>query len=268
MNNTFTENTVNGVAYMTTPVITAKHAFTTRAGGVSSGGFSSLNFGYGRGDPADNVTENYRRLGKTLEIDTFSAAFTKQVHGNTVRVCTDRERAKPTDPADYEADGLVTNVPGLPLLAFTADCVPVLLHDPVAKVAAAVHCGWRSSVADILGEAVGKMAALGSAPSDIRAAIGPAIGRCCFETGPEVPEAVRSWLGGCAENFYAPEAGVPGKFMVDLRAANRERLLQLGVLPEHIAVSDECTVCQPKKYWSHRGAKGGERGSQCAVICL
>lgn len=268
MNNTFTENTANGVVYMTAPVISAKHAFTTRAGGVSSGAFASLNFSYGRGDPDENVTENYRRLGEALGLDLFSAAFTKQVHGSTVRLCTDRERAKPTDPANDEADGLVTNVPGLPILAFTADCVPVLLHDPVAKVVAAVHCGWRSSVADILGVAVCKMASLGSLPSDIRAAIGPAIGRCCFETGPEVPEAVGNWLGEEARDFYVPEAGVPGKYMVDLRAANRRRLLQLGVLPENIAVSDECTVCLPEKYWSHRGAKGGERGSQCAVICL
>ncbi|NCB51531.1 MAG: peptidoglycan editing factor PgeF [Clostridia bacterium] len=268
MNNTFTENTAGGFIYMTAPVITAKHAFTTRAGGVSSGAFSSLNLSYGRGDKAENVTENYRRLGEALGIDTFSAAFTKQVHGSTVRLCTDKERAKPTDPTPYQADGLVTNVPGLPLLAFTADCVPVLLHDPAAKVAAAVHCGWRSSVADILGVAIGKMAELGSRPSDIRAAIGPAIGRCCFETGPEVPEAIRSWLGEEAGNFCEPEAGVPGKYMVDLRAANRKRLLQLGVLPENIAVSDECTMCMPGKYWSHRAAKGGGRGSQCAVICL
>jgi copper oxidase (laccase) domain-containing protein len=105
-------------------------------------------------------------------------------------------------------------------------------------------------------------------PSDLEAAIGPAIGTCCFETGPEVPEAIENWLGADARMFYAPEAGVSGKFMVNLRGANRQRLLQLGVLPEHIAVSDECTVCLPGKYWSHRAANGGERGSQCAVICL
>jgi copper oxidase (laccase) domain-containing protein len=94
----FTENEVNGVVYLTAPVITAKHAFTTRAGGISSGAFSSLNFSYRRGDPDENVTENYRRLGKALGIDTFSAAFTKQVHGSTVRLCTDRERASPRIP--------------------------------------------------------------------------------------------------------------------------------------------------------------------------
>lgn len=268
MNNTFAEHSNNGVVYMTAPTITAKHAFTTRAGGVSSGAFSSLNLSYGRGDPAENVTENYRRLGEALGIDVFRAAFTKQVHGAEVRVCTDTDRARPGDPTPYEADGLVTDIPGLPLMAFTADCVPVLLHDPVGKVAAAVHCGWRSSVGDILGVAVGKMTALGSRPSDIHAAIGPAIGSCCFETGPEVPEAIENWLGSDAGEFYAPEAGVPGKFLVDLRVSNRGRLLRLGVLSENIAVSEECTVCLPEKYWSHRAAKGGERGSQCAVICL
>lgn len=268
MNNAFTEHTNNGVVYMTAPVITAKHAFTTRVGGISTGAFSSLNFSYGRGDPDGNVTGNYRRLGEALGMDVFSAAFTKQVHGAEVRICTDAERAKPGDPAPYEADGLVTKVQGLPLLAFTADCVPVLLHDPIVRVAAAVHCGWRSSVLDILGAAVEKMVSLGTDPRDIRAAVGPAIGLCCFETGREVPEAVAAWLGGEGWAFCLPEAGKAGKFMVDLRAANRCRLLQLGVRPENIAVSDECTVCSPEKYWSHRAAKGGERGSQCAVICL
>ncbi|HBD86002.1 MAG TPA: peptidoglycan editing factor PgeF [Clostridiales bacterium] len=264
----FIKNEKNGVVFLTAPTITVRHGFTTRAGGVSGGNFASLNLSYGRGDPAENVTANYRLLGRAISINVFSAAFTKQVHGAEVRICTDADRAAPGDPTPYEADGLVTNVPGLPLLAFTADCVPVLLHDPAAKVAAAVHCGWRSSVMDILGTAVEKMASLGSVPADIRAAIGPAIGSCCFETGADVPEAIDAWLGRDAEKCYWPEAGAAGRFMVDLRAANRLRLICLGVMPENIAVSSECTRCAPDKYWSHRWAKGGERGSQCTVICL
>ncbi|MEG1632902.1 MAG: peptidoglycan editing factor PgeF [Oscillospiraceae bacterium] len=257
-----------GVTYLTAPNIGAVHAFTTRLGGVSGGAFATLNLSFGRGDSEENVAENYRRLGSALGLDAFSAAFTKQVHGSFVRTVTDAERVSPLAPAPCPADGLVTNVVGLPLFCFVADCVPALLHDPVAGVAAAVHCGWRSSVADILGETVTKMRALGAEPANIRAALGPAIGVCCFETGPEVPEAIDAYLSGEGAEFCSPEPGVAGKYMVDLRGANGRRLLRLGLSRENIAISDECTKCSPQKFWSHRAVAGGERGSQCAVIML
>ena len=111
------------------------------------------------------------------------------------------------------------------------------------------------------------MRSLGSRPGDIRAAIGPAIGYCCFETDADVPEAVERWLGGDTEGLIRRK-DLPGKYLVDLRGALRRRLIQLGLSPEHIAVSDECTMCLHDKYWSHRYTRGGPRGSQCAVICL
>ena len=262
---TFTEHNANGLIYLTAPTIGARHAFTTRAGGVSEGGFASLNLSFGRGDPAENVLENYRRLGTALGIDPFSAAFTKQVHGTAVRVVTDADRVSPADPAPCAADGLVTNVPGLPIFCFIADCVPVLLCDETHGVIGAVHCGWRSSVADILGVAVGKMVSLGAQPRDIHAAIGASIGRCCFETDGDVPDALRAYLGADAEEFVFPDGG---KYHVELRGANARRLIQLGLRPDGIAVSDECTMCECEKYWSHRHVRGGQRGSQCAVITL
>ena len=164
----------------------------------------------------------------------------------------------------YEADGLVTAERGLPLLCFVADCVPVLLADPEAGVAAAVHCGWRSSVADILGIALEKMRGLGASPARIRAAIGPSIGPCCFETDRDVPDAVSAWLGG-AEGLVTARAD--GKYLVDLRGANARRLRQLGVPEAQIDVSDECTFCRHDKYWSHRWTRG-RRGSQAAGIVL
>ena len=120
---------------------------------------------------------------------------------------------------------------------------------------------------DIPGEALRIMEGLGSRPEDVRAAIGPSIGACCFETDGDVPEAVRAWLGAADAEPYIRPKNNSGKFLVDLRGALRCRLLQLGLAPEHIAVSDECTVCLHEKYWSHRYSKG-QRGSQCAVICL
>jgi YfiH family protein len=166
----------------------------------------------------------------------------------------------------YEADGLVTNEPGLALICFTADCVPVLLCDARNGVIAAVHCGWRSSVGDILNNVLNAMADLGAAPETTAAAIGPAIARCCFEVGGEVVEAVDRYLGGDSAGLYAPAAG-EGKYFLDLKAANARRLVQLGVPEEAVAVSDECTFCLPEKYWSHRYTHG-KRGNQGAIITL
>lgn len=264
---TFTENNVNGVLFMTAPVIKARHAFTTRFGGVSQGHLASMNLGVNRGDEPWRVAENYRILGQATGIDTSRMAFTRQVHKADVRIATMADVHELFTDVPYEADGLVTNVPGLALICFTADCVPVLLCDTVHGVIAAVHCGWRSSVADILGNTVRKMRSLGAVPGDICAAIGPAIGRCCFEVGGEVTGAVREYLGGDTDGLYAPEEGAEGKFMLDLKAANARRLLQLGLKEENIAVSGECTKCSHDKYWSHRYTRG-VRGSQASLIVL
>ena len=263
----FVENSVNGVVFMTAPNIKARHAFTTRCGGVSEGHLASLNLGSNRGDDLTRVIENYHRLGAAVGVDVERMAFTKQVHGSVVRIATEQDVHILGTAVPYEADGLVTNVPGLALICFTADCVPVLLCDDRNGVIGAIHCGWRSSVADILGNAVAQMASLGAEPERINAAIGPAIGYCCFEVGPEVIEAATAWLGGDLDGLYRANPEREGKYYLDLRGANARRLIQLGLPPEHIAVSDECTVCSHEKYWSHRYTKG-QRGSQGAVIQL
>ena len=262
----FAEFGYNGLAFMTAPTIPCKHGFTTRWGGVSEGYLDSLNLGENRGDLDENVRENYRRVLEALDIPDQKLCFTKQVHKNEVRVVTDEDRRELFSPFAYEADGIVTNVKGLPLICFTADCVPVLLCDPDAGVVSAIHCGWRSTVADILGVAVKKMTELGSESSNIRAAIGPAIEMCCYETDAEVPQAIKKLLGrDCKDTFFA--VGDTGKYMVDLKETNRRRLLQLGLKNENISVSDECTSCNSDKYWSHRFTNG-ERGSQAALIVL
>ncbi len=263
----FVEHEHNGLVYLTSTLLPVPHGFTTRLGGVSRGSLRSLNLGENRGDAPENVRENYRRLGEALGFAPETLVFPRQVHGTAVVEATAEKRHRLFTPVPYEADGLVTAAPEQPVLCFTADCVPVLLCDPVHRVVAAVHCGWRSSVGDILGNAVEKMCALGAEPEQIRAAIGPAIGSCCFETGPEVPEAVRRWLGTAGEAFFRARPEKAGKFLVDLRGANAKRLEQLGLPREQIDVSAECTMCQPEKYWSHRVTKG-DRGNQAAVIFL
>lgn len=257
----------NGVVFMTAAVIGARHAFTTRRGGVSRGALESLNLGENRGDEPESVRENYRRVCAAVGVDADNMAFTRQVHGAEVRAVTSADRHELMTGVPYEADGVVTAEKGLTLVCFTADCVPVLLWDGVHGVAGAVHCGWRSSVQDILGVAVGKMRLLGAEPQTICAAVGPAIGRCCFEVGGEVIRAARDWLGSGLEGLYEPEKGREGKFFLDLKGANAGRLEQLGLKDENICVSGECTVCSHEKYWSHRYT-GGVRGSQAAFIML
>ena len=261
----FEELNEGGVVFMRSTLIPARHAFTTRYGGVSRGEFSSLNLGSNRGDDPEDVRENYRRVCALMGAGIDDCAVTKQVHGNTVRVVTEADRHVCMSNVPYEADGLVTNTRGLPIMCFVADCVPALLCDGENSVIAAVHCGWRSSAADILGETVKKMCALGARPESIHAAMGAAIGRCCFETDDDVPQAVEKYLDGDTEGLFDRRAD--GKTMVDLRAANARRLIQLGLKAENIDLSQECTMCSHEKYWSHRYTKG-RRGSQAAAIVL
>lgn len=261
----FSEQKFNDCIYMTSDKLSARHMFTTRNGGVSTGVWDSWNFGENRDDEIENVRENYRRAGEIFGVSCDDFVVTRQVHGTEVRVASEADRHKIGEPVPYEIDGLVTDIRGLPILVYIADCVPVLMEDREAGVIAAVHCGWKSSVADILGVAVGKMLTLGAKTENIRAAVGESIGFCCFETDAEVPEAVEKYLGGDTEGLIRKDGN--GKYHVDLRGANARRLLQLGLKSENIDVSEECTMCNQQKYWSHRGTKG-IRGSMCAAIML
>ena len=252
------------MSFIRSGLIECPHAFSTRLGGVSGGVFASLNLAQGRGDSRENVAENWRIFGTAAGIETERFVYGRQVHGATVRSVGWADAHSISDEGVWEAaDGYVTSVPGLPLVVFTADCAPLLMHDPVAGVVAAVHCGWRSAVADIEGVAVSQMEALGAHAADIRAAVGPCIGFCCFETGAEVPEATTALLGGDVAGLFEKKEN--GKFMVDLVGIVLRRLGQLGV--ERVEALGECTMCHPERYWSHRYT-GGVRGSQANIIML
>lgn len=263
----FKENVKNGVVWMTSDKIKTKHGFSTRYGGVSGGGYESLNMGFSRGDKEENANENHRRFGQALGLNPFEAAFTKQVHGTDVRIVGKKDAIVPENLDRPECDGLASSDKNLPLYCFTADCVPVLLHDPENEVIAAVHAGWRSSVNDILGEAVQKMKKLGACENKICAAIGPAIGTCCFEISEDVKTEISRYLNGDTDGVIFPGKR-EGKYFADLREANKRRLIKLGLNEQNIDVSDECTMCKNEKYWSHRYVGQGERGSQCATIVL
>ena len=255
-------NKIGKLEYLTAEGIPIPHCFTTRFGGVSEGYLSSLNLGIHRGDKPENVRKNYEILGRALGFDVENLVFTRQTHTNTVRVVGGENRGEGLDrEVEPECDALVTNTPGVVLAAFTADCTPILLHDPVTGAVGAVHAGWRGTVGDIAGNAVRAMAEnFGARPEDIRAAIGPNIGVCCFETHEDVPDAVRCVLGQEAEAFIVP-AGE--KFRVDLKGVNAALLRRAGV--REIEISTDCTACRPDRFWSHRRV-GNDRGSLAAII--
>ena len=261
----FTEHNENGIVYMTSDKIKFRHAFTTRYGGVSRDALASLNLGSNRGDEPENVRENWRRACALMGVGPDGCAVTQQVHGSAVKTVTAEDKHICMSAVPYEADGIVTAEKGMPIWCFVADCVPVLLCDGENGVAGAVHCGWRSSVADILKNAVEQMENLGARRESICAAIGASIGRCCFETDRDVPDAIEKYLSGDTDALWTVRSD--GKYMVDLRRANARRLVQLGIRPENIDVSEECTYCSHDKYWSHRYSKG-HRGSQGAVIVV
>jgi len=259
----FIENKYNGITFMSAPNIGAAHAFTTRAGGASIGVYSSLNLGVTIGDDPDNVRENFALVCAALDISDSDIVRLRQIHGSHVRVVTREDRCSLYSPDPYNADGLLTCDSGVALAVFTADCVPLLLHDPVRGVIGAVHAGWRGTAADIAGVAVRKMTdVFGCRPADIRAAIGPCISGCCYETGRDVPDALRILLGDEADICISARGE---KYMVSLKDANRLLLTRAGLCD--IAVSDECTACLNTIYWSHR-VTGGKRGSQAAIIVM
>lgn len=260
----FTLNSNMGVDFMHSDAITTPHGFTTRQGGVSEGIFDSLNLGVNLGDDPICVRKNYNRAMTALDMPINRLVRSRQVHRDDVLIADESHAIDLYDPIPYEADGLITNIRNLPLMVFTADCIPVLLHDPVDGAVGAVHCGWRSTVMDTHGKAVRMMSEhFGSKPKNIHAAIGAGISLCCFETGEDVREGVLKALGH--ENFIYPKEN--GKYMVDLKSVVRELLLRAGLSPENIDTNPECTVCLHDKYWSHRYTKG-QRGIQSAVIML
>jgi len=248
---------------MTSPNIKTTHAFTTRLGGVSTGIYDSLNLAQKAGDNIDNVKENYSRLCAALGISKDDLVCSTQVHGTDIRLITRDDCGRLLQNNPYKADGLISRTPGAALMIFTADCVPILLYDPVKKAAGAFHAGWRGTVSNIAGIAVSKFCeSFGSSPADIKAAIGPCISKCCFETHNDVADALRSALGQSANSCFTQTAD---KFMIDLKQTNRIFLSKAGVTD--INISDECTSCSSEKYWSHRKTKG-ERGTQAAIILI
>ena len=255
-------NKIGSLEYLTAEGITVPHCFTTRFGGVSGGHLESLNIGIHRGDEWKNVLKNYEILGDALGFESKNAVLSHQTHTDIVlRVGRAEQGSGLFGPELPECDSLITNEPGTALVIFTADCTPILFHDPVTGAVGAAHAGWRGTAAAIGAKTVEAMSReFGSDPADIRAAIGPNIGPCCFQTDADVPEAMLAAFGEEVRSFIRQTGE---KYYVNLKEINALVLRRAGV--ERIDISSDCTACQNRRFWSHR-VTGGLRGSQGAVI--
>jgi hypothetical protein len=225
------------------------HGFPERGGGVSSGTRASLHLGAARGgDPAE-IEENRRRVAAEAGFDVGELIATRHVHGTAVW--------KVGDPLaeDDSFDGLIADRPGAVLGAFAADCLPILFADPERRICGAAHAGWRGTVGRVAVNVVRAMERAGAAAGDIRVAIGPSIGRCCFEVGPEV-----------VREFELSFPGTDGLIVdgarrqhIDLRVATRSQLETIGIRSAHIDDTPPCTMCHADRFFSYRrdGAGAG-----------
>ncbi len=249
---TFTTSDGVAVPLMVSATIAApfRHGFTTRAGGVSEPPFDTLNLGWKWGDRCEHVDENHRRL---LDVSRASAMFrVSQVHGT--RIVRVRHADDLHAVAAERADGLCSDEPGVAISIHVADCTPILLACPRTGAFAALHAGWRGTVAGIARAGVEMMTAqFGCRPGELRAALGPCIGGCCFEVGPGVVDAFVAANPAARENGSVMRG--KKKEHIDLRLVQQIELESAGVLPANIDASAACTHCDPhQRFFSFRKA--------------
>jgi len=245
-----------------------EHCFSTRMGGVSEGMFASLNFSFTRGDEEQAVMENYNRLSQVFGKTTNDFICTDQTHTTTVRQVGKKEAGfGVTREKEYtDVDGLITNEPGVILATFYADCVPLYFVDPVHKAIGLSHSGWRGTV-----ERMGKKTleamnhAYGTNPKHVIAAIGPSICQDCYEISEDVAEHFYKEFEGYGEEILTNKGN--GKYQLDLWRTNEILLLEAGIQPENLAVTNICTCCNYEKLFSHR-ASYGKRGNLGAFLML
>jgi len=243
------------------------HAFTTRRGGVSEGPYASLNLSWSRGDDKARVAENRARVARAL--GGVELVFLNQVHGAAVH----RVDRKPEGVwSAGEGDALITDRPGLALCAQTADCTPVLLHDPENQAIAAIHAGWRGVIARVIPAALAVMReAYGTQASALRAAIGPAVSRPNYRVGPEVLVQYEAEFGVLDEGLAGPRDAEGGAGL-DVAEACARQLLSAGVAQQAIARLPLCTFADEARFFScRRAARDGHPGAfggQCGIIAL
>lgn len=260
----FVKHSYNSLTYYTDELIDSlnglNYIFTTRLGGVSQGDLQSLNLGTRRNDIKENILENYKRACSAVHIDYTKCVLAKQTHTTNIRIVTSKDIGKGLicESDIRDTDGLITNEPGIPLVIFYADCVPILLFDPIQKVLACLHAGWRGTVNGIAEKGVSVMKN-NFGCNNIYAAIGPSIGPCCFETGLEVADSfVAQGFGNFVE--YKNE-----KAYINLWDVNTSLLKNCGV--KNISIANICTVCHKDEFFSYRGC-GASTGRMALIAAI
>jgi YfiH family protein len=255
------------------------HGFSTRTGGASIlDGHQVLNLSFMEWDSKENVLENRQRFQSAIGARDFTVLPIKQIHSDVIHIFP----AAPAEPC--KGDASATDEPGLLLAVQTADCVPILLVDPKKRAVAAIHAGWRGTLARISEKAVGRLRLeFGSKPANLLAVLGPSIGPCCYEVGTELVTKFTAQFAEAAEYFDEPRSGeepnplqwlnmappghqpLPKNVHLDLRKANRSQLLAAGLRPQNIFRSELCTACRTDLFFSYR-KEGPQSGRLLSVI--
>ncbi|MBI5886184.1 MAG: peptidoglycan editing factor PgeF [Deltaproteobacteria bacterium] len=239
-----------------------RHGFLSRHGGVSVGPFKSLNFDGRDGDLPGNIKRNKAIAAIACNCPIEKIVTVNQVHGDTVLCLDEKTLAWYDSPVD--ADAIITALPDIPIGVLTADCVPILIYDPVKNVAAAVHAGWKGTVKGVVVAAVKAMSGrFDSSPADLRAAIGPHIRECCLRVGDDVREAFAASFGEIDNLFHIDAVGL----RLDLRAANLRQMVGVGLDVNHITTDAPCTACHTDRFYSYR-KEGGKTGRQLSFIMV
>ena len=244
------------------------HCFSTRKGGVSEGIFESMNFSFQRGDDPEAVLENYRRIATIMGVTPENFVATDQTHTTNIKRVGHLDLGKGiTKPKDYtDIDGLITNEPNIVLSTFYADCVPLYFVDPVNKAIGLSHSGWRGTVNRMGQKTLEAMKReFGTNPQDVYAAIGPSICQNCYEISQEVAEHFYQEFVSHGKEILIDKQN--GKYQLDLWKTNEIILLEAGIQPEHLAITNICTCCNDKLLFSHR-ASMGRRGNLGAFLML
>lgn len=268
---TLQAHNTDGIAYYTFPPFDRlpfiRHGFSTRMGGVSTGVYKSMNLSFTRGDDKEAVFENFKRFCRAINVDPRNVVLADQRHGAEIYNVTkdDCGRGITREKGYYNIDGLVTDCPGVVLCTQYADCVPIFFADRERRVVGMAHAGWKGTAARIGKAMVERMRAdYGCHPRNILAGIAPSIGLCCFEVDHPVYRIFADMEEADGRCF---RKGNRQKHYVDLWEINRRILINAGLLPRNITVTDLCTRCNPDLFWSHR-AVGEMRGSLAGFISL
>lgn len=244
------------------------HGFTTKFGGVSSGELTSLNLGFNRGDDKENVVENYKRVARALKVPFDSLVLSKQVHELCIEKVGAEEKGNGIiTPNKWESmDGFYTNEKGVTLVTHYADCVPLFFYAPEYGMIGMAHAGWRGTVGEIGKKMIELWTEKENIPVEaIQVAIGPSIGKCCFEVGEDVASVFKEKFGTNAAFIKKDDVGE--KYHIDLWECNKQSLRAVGLKPKQILVSGLCTCCLHDLFFSHRYTKG-HRGTLGAFMSL